>query len=241
MDEHVYKLRVDTDSVSWCQAFVDKYCDQYLFCMEKEATTNQHCHFYIQKRTDVSEVSIRKYIQRTIGSGNGAYSLKKLAGILPVEYCSYCIKDQRSDSTIYHNLGDSYIKLLRERNAEVKQEMKEKKQAKRTQYQLVMDCYREMWEKELVKFDETDRPNPQAESVALWLIEYYLAKDQQIRKSTIESLTLTIMCKFHNYGKYLASDIARFMNTEYRPEIRMHRLPPWSNQIENDEKQISDV
>ena len=242
MDEHVYKLRVDTDSISWCHAFVKKYCDQYLFCMENEATTNQHCHFYIQKRTDVTEVSIRKYIQRTIGSGNGAYSLKRLTGILPVEYCAYCIKDQRSDSTIYHNLGEEYLKVLREHNASVKKEIKEKKQARKSVYQEVMESYKECWETQLSKIEEDPDEldgvyrNPQPESVALWIINYYLQKNQQLRKSTIESLTLTVMCKYHNYGKYLAADIGRFMGTEYKNNPRIHELPPWSYEEHEDKK-----
>jgi len=199
--------------------------------MENEATTNQHCHFYIQKRTDATEIAIRRFIQRTIGSGNGAYSLKRLTGILPVEYCAYCIKDQRSDSTIYHNLGEDYIKVLREHNAKVKKEIKEKKQAKKSQYQTVIESYKEVWEKELEwletyhQYEPSERDvKPQADSVALWIINYYLKKDQQIRKSTIESLTLTIMCKFHNYGNYLAQDVARFMDTSYHPFPRIRRF-----------------
>lgn len=226
MDD-VYKLRVDTDSVSWCTAFVKKYCDQYLFCMENEATTNQHCHFYIQKRTDATEIAIRKFIQRTIGSGNGAYSLKRLTGILPVEYCAYCIKDQRSDSTIYHNLGEDYIKVLREHNVEVKKEIKEKKLAKKSQYQTVIDAYQEVNSGIMETWGLADTGSCpgkyKAEEVALWIINYYLKKEQQLRKSTIESLTLTIMCKFHSYGNYLAQDVARFMDTSFsaHPRIRM--------------------
>lgn len=228
MDEHVYKLRVDTDSISWCQAFVKKYCDQYLFCMENEATANQHCHFYLQKRTDATELAIRKYIQRTIGTGNGAYSLKRLTGILPVEYCAYCIKDQRSDTTIYHNLGEDYIKVLREHNTKVKSEIREKKAAKKSQYQLVIESYEESWNEELTRLSGHDKERfskPSPETVAHWVINYYLKREQQIRKSTIESLTLTIMCKFHDFIGYLAQDVARFMHTEYRPPPDFYKLP----------------
>lgn len=136
-----YKLRVDTDSYEWCHDFVGRYADQYLFAMEMVNTENQHAHFYLQVKADCKEAAMRQHIRRTIGTGNGKYSLKQLTEALPIAYCSYVLKQETDKGKYFHNLGEPYILACQEYNKQVKEEIKAKKEAKKSLRHRIMEAY----------------------------------------------------------------------------------------------------
>lgn len=162
MEHRHYKLRVDTDSYEWCHDFVDRYADQYLFAMEMVNTENQHAHFYLHVKADTKEAAMRQHIRRTIGTGNGKYSLKQLTEALPIAYCSYVIKQETDKGKYFHNLGDSYILACQEYNKQVKEEIKAKKEQKKSLRVRIMEAYEEERQKkneERIKQRDIYEPN----------------------------------------------------------------------------------
>lgn len=138
-----WKLRVDTTEYEWCSDFVARYADQYIYAMEMEGTENQHCHFYLQVRPDVKEAAMRQHIGRTIGRGNGKYSLGNLTEALPLEYCAYIVKPQKDKGRIFENVGSKYMQCCKEYNEKVQEEIKAKKEARKSLRHRIMEAYEE--------------------------------------------------------------------------------------------------
>lgn len=136
-----WKLRVDTNEYEWCDEFVAKYADLYIYAMEMEGTENQHCHFYLQVRSDVKEAAMRQHIGRTIGRGNGKYSLGNLSEALPIEYCAYIVKPQKDKGRIFENVGPQYMQACKEYNEKVLTEIKAKKEARKSLRHRIMEAY----------------------------------------------------------------------------------------------------
>ena len=234
-----YKLRVDTDSYEWCHDFVGRYADQYLFAMEMVNTDNQHAHFYLHVKADVKEAAMRQHIRRTIGTGNGKYSLKQLTEALPIAYCSYVIKQETDKGKYFHNLGEPYILACQEYNKQVKEEIKIKKEAKKSLRSRIMEAYEKHREdKRSIAITSHTKHEPDDDSfterydriqdieiihsqfsqdnitlrnVLQWLFTYYKENDEMININQIKNYADTILIKYYNgHDKYLIEKMLRF-------------------------------
>jgi len=121
-----YKLRLD-DETPYIQD-----CYAYAYCQEKgKDGDNPHIHMYIA--TGSPEQTIRSRVIKRVGRGNGKYSLKELDDEYPIEYLAYMLKEEnwiKKDQ--YKNIPDEILKKVVEFNELVKDEMKVKKDSKKT-------------------------------------------------------------------------------------------------------------
>lgn len=129
--EH-YKIRIDTHSLELVQKLCDRYAKRYLFAFEKIGTPDQHTHIYME--TFHKETAIRAMIRKRFGSGNGVYSMKAVE-YEPLAYLAYCVKQGKP----YHNMPEDLIKKAKEYDDKVKQELKAKKAARRSQLEIIRE------------------------------------------------------------------------------------------------------
>jgi hypothetical protein len=143
MELQPLKIRLST----WNQEIINNFCTNYAvrwaYVLEHVNNENHHCHLYIE--TSSTEVSIRAYIRRTIGSGNHNYSMNKLDTLLPMEYLRYLCKQ----GEIVHNfLTEDQIEYYKNLDLQVKEEIKEKaEKRKKASSQSVLECLREIMNK----------------------------------------------------------------------------------------------
>lgn len=141
-----YKLRVDVlDTVDKvCYRNLEKnYFSSYVRSFEHIDEENQHYHYYVE--TTCSAVSIRQYIRKYIGKGNGVYSLKELDEARPMEYLSYILKDDTN--AVWCNLPMELKDEAEAYSKQVKNEIKEKKKRKQGRLELLLE-YMEGCEKD---------------------------------------------------------------------------------------------
>lgn len=112
-----YILR--TDTVPKMLLPVLKDSSAYAYVVEK-METNLHTHFYLE--THVSSPALRARIRKIVGSGNGAYSLKKCEQY-PIEYLAYLHKE---GSPVYKNIPQKTIDEATEYDLKVKSSKKNK-------------------------------------------------------------------------------------------------------------------
>lgn len=194
-----YKLRIDTVNEELCHDLVNTYSkDTYLWCTEKEGTTDQHSHFYLE--TDVSNTTIRAYIRKHFGSGNGIYSLKALKEPKPIEYLAYLTKDGK----YFHKNLDLSEALSYD--DEMKKKLKDKKTtSKKSVFSILCDDYVNSPVYQRIQ----DSYNWQ--ELAAFVIEWHLSKDKQLARFRIEGYVQTLACKYHDYTPMFAHKIVEHM------------------------------
>ena len=197
-----FKLRLDTCSSDICNKIVKMYSpSDYIWSFEKVGTSDQHAHFYL--KTDKPSRNIREYIQRHVGMGNGIYSLVELDQERPIEYCAYVTKERHYTTNMPEDVISEFLKY----DDAVKQSMKEKKAAKKTQYQLLEIDYQAY----LLTTKSEDKVYDYDPSViCLWIINWHKINGKMIRKGIIECLLDTLLVNYHDYGHTLANNICRF-------------------------------
>lgn len=194
MTENYYKLRIDYQPI-----LDDKYKEletRYMKCftrvMESPYGTNSHYHYYLE--TISREDTIRTYIRKVFGSGNGVYSLKRVERY-PVAYIAYCMKEQELyNSGVPQHIIDSAV----EYNSKVVVEIQKKKQEKKPLWE---QCY--LYVKEhLGTFEEYsnmstlyDPLTSYKEMVIHYIIEYHIEKDRLIRAFQIEAIAVTLLVR----------------------------------------------
>lgn len=90
----------------------ERYFSKYARCYEVGSTTEKpHFHYYA---ICDNKVNLRQYIQKHIGKGNGAYSVKECKeGVehLPMEYLSYMCKED--GSVKFHRFSEEEIETVK--------------------------------------------------------------------------------------------------------------------------------
>lgn len=119
-----YKLRVDYNKNDQVYRNMESnYFVSYVRAFERGGDeTNPHFHYYVEMIC--SSVSLRQYIRKNIGSGNGVYSLKKLDEEKPVEYLAYLMKED--GNTIWYKMPVELKTVVIEYDLKVKESMKNK-------------------------------------------------------------------------------------------------------------------
>lgn len=193
-----YKLRIDTVNQALCNTLVDTYSrDTYLWCFEKIGTPDQHAHFYLE--TDIPDATIRAFIRKSFGKGNGVYSLKKLKEPKPVEYLAYLTKD-----------GNYFSKNLDLSEAlqyddKIKNELKDKKSKKKA------SVFESLCEDYLASTSYTVvNETCNYQYLAKFVIDWHLDHDKQLSRFRIEGYVITLACKYHGYTNILAANIVKF-------------------------------
>ncbi len=194
-----YKLRIDTCNEKLCHELVDKYSkDTYLWCSEKVGTPDQHAHFYLE--TDVSNPTIRAYIRKHFGTGNGVYSLKALKEPKPIEYLAYLTKDGRYfDKNLELDEALAY-------DDEMKKRLKDKKTtSKRSVFAVLCDDYLSStaYQRVLATLNWQE--------LAAYVIDWHLQHDKQLSRFRIEGYVQTLACKYHDYTPFFAHKIVEHM------------------------------
>lgn len=130
-----YKLRFDiTDQVHSIHEYIQSITDKFCYVKEK-VDENPHIHYYLE--TDTNSRSIRSRLRNFGLEGNGAYSLKKCE-LFPIAYLAYLRKEGKPK---YYNFTDEEKTQISEYDDKVKQEMKIKKENKKSVFQRLLDGY----------------------------------------------------------------------------------------------------
>lgn len=227
----MFALRIDTHDDEIINGLLNSYTKAYVYGKEEAKDgSNPHTQFYIELKPEYpNETAIRQYIQRNLGTGNGAYSLKKLhlqneedeSYGKPVQYIQYIMKQWKDDNSdeenvalvingnchkgIDHNTIVDIYQISKQTSQEVEEKKKKKKSTK-------------VWEQIMDSVDWTDPPSnylPLGESridYPRWVIDtvlkYYKEKRLAIRDFQIRSTVQTIL--FHvspSYESHLRSEI----------------------------------
>jgi len=192
-----YKLRIDTINHQDVKDLLEKYSpDCWVYSREKTGTLNEHVHCYLETRSN--SATIRTQIRRKFGSGNGKYSLKELDEQRPIEYMAYIIKD---NVFFYHNIDDFTIVEYQEYNMDVVDEMKRKKNSRKTQLETLKE-----------KAEETPGQIDSIESCVDFVVQYYKDTGKLVRKFQIISLAQTLALKYvPEYEHSLSASIYSLM------------------------------
>lgn len=174
-----YKLRVDTNNKEKLKNLLMRYTEVYVIGLENGDSENPHCHVYLETnhRTDAIRMMIRKHY----GSGNGVYSLKELDEKQPIEYISYCIKD----NNYIHTLDTNFIEECKEWNTRIKTEIKTKKDNKTT-----------ILEKIIKHYDYENQQDIWIPTVIDNVLEYYKENKILVREFQIKSQVQTILLRY---------------------------------------------
>jgi len=177
-----YKLRVDVfEDLQKYRDLESKYFNSYVRAKEGGSDgSNVHYHYYFS--STVRKETIRQYIQKYIGKGNGIYSLKLLREEKPLEYLSYLIKEDTN--TVWFNMADG----VRDEVMAYDKEMKDKVKASKTK---TMDRVQKIQEFYVSKYGSLSRLN--REQLVEAVVEYHQVNKLVIRFYQIEGLITTIL------------------------------------------------
>lgn len=197
-----YKLRctlkdASSDSVLTC---VNTFADVSAYVLEGMMTDNPHVHFYVE--TDLASRTIRSRLRTLLGKGNGKYSLKETEQF-PIAYLAYLLKE---GEVSYINVPQSVIEESQRYDAQVKLEMKKKKDEKKS-FLLTLESY--------VK-SVVDPDNFDFHTIAEAILEYYISKDKLINVRLIEQYSTTILLRSDPERlelKHVMQEISRLHNT----------------------------
>lgn len=187
---NVFKLRIDTSPCDGVQQLCDKYAKEYLYTYENTGEENPHVHMYLQ--LSKQSRTVRAYIRKVFGSGNGVYSLKELDEQYPIEYLAYCMK--LGEPT--HNLPNEIIDKAKSYDLDVKRSMKEKKSSRRTQLQILDDIIGTECELQGDVYVRSNGLIPCKEFVVDTVIRYYKDEKKLVREFMIVSLVQSLCLKY---------------------------------------------
>ncbi len=189
-----YKIRIDSTDKVLLRSLTEKYATNYLICFENFGTDNPHSHYYIESIE--SHTTIRAFIRKTFGAGNGVYSLKVMKEWRPVEYLAYLVKEGE-----YESFGIDLTAALAY-DDKVKQEMKEKRDAKKT-HTVFNDLENDYLTSSAFVQVENSFPKEWM-YLYMFIIEWHISRDKMIQEFRIKSYAQTIACKHHNYASSMA-------------------------------------
>ncbi len=176
-----YKLRVDINRfpMEVFRQLEDKYFSAYVRAYETVDEKNSHYHYYVE--TLASSDSIRQFIRRKLGSGNGVYSLKCLDERYPIEYLAYLLKDDTN--SVWFKIPDIIRKDANVYDSSVKESIKLKKRKKLQRLEVyILDRYGSfILNKEQLIND---------------FVDYYIENSMPIRDYQIISELQCLLCKY---------------------------------------------
>lgn len=133
-----YKLRIDSHSDD--NLLITKGMSKYSYCYEGTDLGNPHMHFHIISDLKRASLIARVKALPHYVKGNGFYSLRELRpeddGYL--RYDAYIMKETKP---VYVGYSSDEITAIEEFDAKIKQEIKEKKQSRKTILQQIDDKY----------------------------------------------------------------------------------------------------
>lgn len=187
------KLRVDTHDHTIVQHIVKKYSTRHLVSFEgddlDDTKEKSHTHFYIEAKPDLKLDAIRQWL-RTQGYTR-RYSLKEIDDEnLPIEYLAYCIKKKNYT----HNLTADEIAQVQKYDLNVKKDLKEKKQQRKTILQQLDESLEPIWKTTLDKQKVIDA-----------VIDWYKERGTLIREFAIVSQIQTLLLKHYPQYHYTLS------------------------------------
>ena len=188
-----YKCRIDTHDQKEVFDFVKKI-DRYIIAFENNTDgTNPHVHYYIE--TDFKRDTLVKRIKKmkNYSPGNGFYSLRELT---PDEdgytkYLAYIIKDNDIQTK---GFTSEELQTIRERNDLVVQEMKERKQKRKTVLQQIVEKY---------DYDNKPPTHFKPYRIISEVVSYYIEEEKLVREFLIVSQVQTILLKYSKEYEYL--------------------------------------
>lgn len=177
-----YKLRIDTEDRDKVLQLLKRYSTRYLVCIENIGTENTHTHSFFS--TDKENRTIRAYIRKSFGKGNGTYSMKELDEEFPIEYLAYCVKENNYITTF----TSEEIQKIKELDLKIKSEIKQKKKDKLPVWKKIL---------ELIKEENQDWRKPKHEDlryerVFRSVLQYHKENELLIRRFQIQSYSDTI-------------------------------------------------
>ncbi len=187
-----YKLRIDTTNRDLVHRLLRLYCGTYLLCWEQIEGANPHCHLYIQLLAN--EEAFRTHLRKKFGAGNGSYSLKKLSSEKCVEYLAYCMKEKDWQSS---GIDQELLDEAEAYDLKIKNEIKEKKKARRTILETLEDnidwvaMENEIKSSHLYCYEEDATVWPPYILDAV--MDYYIEKKVLIRSFQVESVCVTLL------------------------------------------------
>ncbi len=204
-----WKIRIDTNSQSEITSFVKKYTRSYIWSFEKIGTDDQHAHFYIE--TEQKEATIRSWIRKHFGKGNGIYSMTNTEK-LPLQYCAYLIKERRYD----HNLSEEFVKECIEYDDKVKSSIKERKSSRRT----ILDQMIEELESQ-VTIHEGDRGDSHLykgeffdrETIVAFVVDFYKTHFKRVNPNQLATECHTLCLRYvYRYHRDVEAKILHIMD-----------------------------
>lgn len=200
-----YKLRIDGNSLDLIQTFVDRYSTRYFFCFEDQY---DHPHFHLYIETNSKQATIRNYVRKNFGGGNGSYSMKNCEET-PVEYIAYMMKQGQYRT----NLDEEIIETARKHDLKVKDEIKKKKESKKTIYQKLKEIIPAKFEEHKVEWDISHTPTITEEFILDTVIDWYAETETSVREFQIVSQVQTLSLYFiPSYREKLKNNIRMKMN-----------------------------
>ena len=202
-----YKIRIDTTDKKLVLSLMSKWSSTYLCSFENQDMENAHCHIYIE--TLVKNATIRNRIRKDFGTGNGAYSMKSLDEVKPIEYLAYCIKDKDFH---FEGFTSEEIEKIKAYDKKIKEQMKEKKQNRKTVLTLIeesmfSDAYLDNGHWLYKHTDGTSRYFCK-EIVITRVVDYYKNTGKLVREFAMVSQCQTLLLKYHSgYSSILVQRI----------------------------------
>lgn len=183
-----YKLRLDSINPDVCLHLCKTYSPEaWVWSTENVGQENPHSHFYLELD---KTPALRAYIRKTVGSGNTAYSLKKMDSLKPVEYLAYIIKCGEFRS---HNVA---LEEAQAYDSSVKDKMKSDKKRMSLIDKVIQHHH---WDTE---------PPREYHYIIGGIIQYYKDQGTLIREFQLVSLAQTLFLKFiPDYGEDLTFNI----------------------------------
>lgn len=180
-----YKIRIDSHAIQSIRMLFTKYFDRYIVAFEG-GEENPHCHAIAS--STAKSATIRSNIRKLFGSGNGSYSMKELDEEYPLEYIAYILKEGKYENSGY---PESILQEAKDYDLKIKQEIKEKKQERRTILQKIDDEYFSNIEDGVIDGHYVDR-----HYVVSSVLDFYKKSGTLIREFQLISLSQTLCLKY---------------------------------------------
>jgi len=216
MSEFHYSLRVTTKDQKSLIGLLEKYSSESIFSREEGSATGKvHYHCYMTSVT--KDATLRKAIRTKFNpenlkelKGNALYSLKNLDERLPLEYCSYMIKEGEYK---FINVPEEKQKAIEDYQAVVKKQIKEKKERKKNKMSNMCAFIKEYIENKDY-LDESLRAQPRPPGlmedpahvrkiIAMGVLEFQLSENLQVNINMMRTYVNTVMCKLYPQFKYV--------------------------------------
>jgi len=183
MDCYFGRITLTTVSMTDIKRMLKKTSPKYFYCIEGLGTENPHCHFYIE--TPDNNKTIRSRIVAIGAKGSGKYQLKQTEAF-PLRALAYMLKENKY--RFKGNWTEGEIDTIIKFNDEVKNEIKLKKDKKKTMLQTLIQYVKETYPNYL-NFLETD--------IATKIIDYHIQNEMLVCAPRIKTYADTLYLLFH--------------------------------------------